>query len=121
MNIEKKSKLWLKAKAHTELDGFLLPAVFTDKVQEFLRDDITFAQLVDFYESLLPDEKTLKTLYQQFESEYMEFDVSDEHALEALCERPLRKDETVYNGFTLKNMMGMQMALSTYRSLLQDV
>lgn len=120
MNVAERSKLWLQAKADAELDGFMLPPAFAEKAQHFVKGDITLAELVQYYESLLPDEETLKIMYQEYDPGYFEIDTQDASALESLLEPILPTDPPSFNGITLKNIMGMRIALSAYKSLTGD-
>lgn len=117
-----RAKNWARAKAHAELDGFILPPVFAKRAEVFVEGSITLEQLVSCYTSLLPDNEILQAMYEQYEPDYIDLRVDDPRSLpEIFAERKARiGKEIVFNEITIKNIMGMQIALGTYKSLLEE-
>lgn len=115
------AKNWARAKAHAELDGFILPPVFAKRAEAFVEGSITLEQLVSCYTSLLPDKEILQAMYEQYEPDYIDLRVDDPRSLtQIFAERKARRGkEIVFNEITIKNIMGMRIALGTYKSLLE--
>lgn len=61
-------------------------------------------------------------MYEQYEPDYVDLRVDDPRSLtEIFAERKARRSkEIVFNEITIKNIMGMQIALGTYKSLLEE-
>lgn len=118
-----RNKAWLRAKAEAQLDGLLLPSVFIEKVEEYLADEITWQEVLDFYETLLPDEATYKEMWTNWESEYClttsheELErVLEEIRIERLTGRitPKKENPITWNGLTLDNVRGMGVAIAVF-------
>lgn len=123
--LEKRAENWADAKANAQLDGYFLPQAFAERAEAFVKGIITLEQLEDFYASLLPDKETLQAMYDQhtqYDSGYIVVNIND---LQSWAEKSaeleaLRANEIVFNGMTVKNIKGMQIALGTYKSLLEE-
>lgn len=111
MNVAERSKLWLEAKAHAELDGFMLPQEFIDFAQEYIKGSAKLKDLVDFYRSLLPEEEMLREMYKQYDPGYLDLNINEPLSLDALLSNNA-KPEMVHKGLTVKNIMGMTIALN---------
>lgn len=76
-DMEMRSRIWLKAKADAELDGFMLPQVFVDQASEYVKGKIKFEDLAAFYDSLLPDKETYNEMNEQYDPGYMDVNIHD--------------------------------------------
>lgn len=114
MNIAERSKLWLEAKAHAELDGLILPPSFVAEAEGYITGTTTLNDLVRCYESLLPDKETLRLMFEQYDSGYMDLKMDDPDDLQRVKEALEGKttEEITSNGMSVKNLMGMEVALA---------
>lgn len=119
--LEKRAENWADAKADAQLDGFMLPQTFAEQGEAFVKGIITLEQLEDFYASLLPEKETLLAMYDQYDPGYLDVDVDDPQSLEDKYaeQQALKAKEIIFNGMTVRNIMGMQIALGTYKALVE--
>lgn len=114
MNVAERSKLWLKAKAYAELDGFMLPPAFVAQAEGYIRGTATLDDLIRVYESLLPEEETLRLMFEQYTPDYVDLNLNEYKDIETLWAEKkdrLAKEIVSQNGLTVRNIMGMQFAL----------
>lgn len=113
MNAAERSKLWLKAKAYAELDGFMLPPAFVAQAEGYIKGTATLNDLVRCYESLLPDKETLRLMFEQYDSGYMDLKIDDPNDLQRVIEalKPKTAEEMTSKGISVKNIMGMEVTL----------
>lgn len=114
-----RAKNWAQAKANAQLDGFILPQDFVERAEAFVEGIITLEQLEDFYVSLLPNKETLLAMYEQYDPGYIDVRIDDQQSWAKKCAEKdaLLINEIVFNGMTVRSIMGMQIALGTYKSL----
>lgn len=122
---KKRAENWSRAKANAQQDGYFLPQAFAERAEAFVKGIITLEQLEEFYASLLPDKETLQAMYDQdaqYGSGYMDVNVDDPRSFaDIFAEQDAAlRNEIVFNGMTVKNIMGMRIALGTYRYMLEE-
>lgn len=111
---EKREKLWRRAKADAELDGYMLPEAFVEKAAGYVDGTISLEELRAFYRAMLPDKTLLDKMSAERQTGYFTAKIAD---MERILNEGLKKPEyTVFNGMTIENIHGMAITLGYLRS-----